>query len=672
MATLDRIDLRSIIPFRIPVGDSAPLQLLDARSRVSGMAEAGDGVSVWAAIDVEAWYRAGDGSVGCHRETLSAVLRGEELPASAQPSIVSEQYLLSSGEHRGGPPLLQGELRVAWRPDPPRGLSPSIPVSLELVHEKKTLEIPVQIRARFSRRLRSVVDVRINHDSTARLDGGCVVAGGMVRADLVVEYEDGTLARRTESVPFERPELMAGRPGQRVHAFAKPAFSSSSLSENGLFVTVDVLMSVTLVDTEIGTAEIWQPDRLEGGGVSPRVILTVHRRQIARIACRTGQSISIPGVPAGAVHVTLAAPPVQRLSAAVVQEITAVCDVYFTDGNEERRFTTTLEDAFLNAVAVPLEHISSEVELGGPAMLAPTEDGLWMLAVPIEWCLYEEEIRPVKVVESDHEAGCVESVVEELVSRSPVRFLVPLPDRAMTDDMDTRLEFLCLAGAGHCRLEGRLAIDAYTATPGGPQKMVPVIIPFSETVGVPQSLPEMTARCDLEATVVPVGHPVVMIEGSLTLSRRRTAWLVRGSPTAVKPSTGIDCHLFWRSVRPVSGCNAPVRIEARAEELVWRLAEDHLVIQGRLGRVLYFADPGGRLYCTTERIPFTVLTRVPAPSHEMCVSVAHIDSLISPARRRGLAGVEEEYHLRLEVTSGRPGQTSSTRFGDVAQWIDRR
>lgn len=645
--------LPSVIPFRMAVSESLPIQLLDARSRISAVSEPDEHSALRAAIEIEAWYRTADGSVGCRRETLAAILRGSGFPPSPRPRIVAEQYLLCPAGTPSGLPCLQGELHLGWNassfPEP----SPSASVVLDLVCERRKCEIPVQAAIRFGRPVRSVIDARISIDSAACWQGRFAAVSGTLRIEVMVEYDDGTLGRRTEAVPFEHLEAMDAPVGGSLHAFIEPSFVSPSLGGEGRSVdSVDthVLLTAELVTAERRPVEVRQPKRSESRTASGLVIMSSGQRPIHRVTAQMTHRIALPGMPTGEIQTALKVADLQHLGNTVVQEVAAVCDVYFAAEGEERHTTAALDDVLLSTQFVSFERLSSRVTLQGPARLTAAEDGQWMLVVPLEWQLYEDDSQAVDVVESEPSPGSVEAVIREVVSRPPFRFLVPLPEEA-APDCHSMVDLRCIAGAGYCAIEGTLTVDRYTAPAEGPERMVSMEVPFAERIAVPSCLPGLATRCDCDIVIVPMERPVAMIEGRLTLTRLRPAWLARATAEKGGERADVSCHLFWRSEKPLRTCEDPLRIEARAEELLWRLAGDHLLIEGRLGRVIYFMGSEGRLYCSADRIPFKVLADVPGRPAEVSVKVARIESIISPKAGRKATALEEEYRLSLEVAA---------------------
>lgn len=681
--------------------------------------------------------------------TLTSIIRDSYGPRECQPRIEYEKFVLQPGAEGPYAHVLEGEIGIVW-PDTEeqpvesafefgfrarsgsaleqRSMTAEIgTLILDRVIAVHPLSFTVQTHVAARKRLKAVVDSIATCSASASWQNGAAVIQGTLQLSLQLEYEDGTLGRWSESVSYQVPEPLVPNYEHNLYVFIdhchvdpQPVIAVTGDHgeyQLGIAVTVKGIIAETCPEAIALHAPIdkktmpqFKTMRISGAAD------TVISRQKRKL---TG-TVVLPGTPTGHIVSKIECGNPEQTGGSLLQEITAICDLFYVDGEGEKCLEVQLTDVILTpvgnypATAFFCGTVSADEE---PIITSDLKTpGKFDLAVPFS---YQVNMRELKTIDAYVRASgsvevdsVVDAVVEEIIAQKQTSFLVEYPtqNQNMSAVNRTRsgksplsdpipeipeLTYECVPETDSCLIRGVVNLVSYVTGQDGKEVYQSVNAGFCERLLIPGCRPDLKQRCSLRATVLKpanaaaatTGTPSVLIEADLTLYRYCRCEILSGtSITTTRAALGAasltsaargaapgtqDAHsrrlaqgwqltdphlalehrLFWQSKPPLGTGVEPVRIETKAEDLRWRIADDLLIIDGMVGRVLYFADRNQRLYCSGARIPFRMAALLPEQPEDIWrIRIQRIDGMALPKTKKGVQlCLEEEYRIYLEI-----------------------
>jgi len=786
-----------VIPVWIPFKSAARIELLNVASRiVANQKSLSEDTAVFTYIEVEALYleinhgldRSGQNverSGGYVRRitTLTSIIRDKLGSKDCQPTIEFEKFVLQPGAEGPNAHVLEGEIGIAWPAESALGgASPELTMDqrcatdelgtliLNKVQKTHPLLFTMQRVVSVNKRPKAVVDSTVTCGASASWQNHAAVIQGTLDLILHLEYADGTLGRRPESIKYQVPEPLIPNHAHSLYVFidqchvdAELAIDAGAGADAGAGFDHEATTNAGAAighgkgdGNDIGNCKDQYPVEIsitvkgiiaetctEAFSLHAPIDKTTSHFKAIRISGAIDTPISfqekelsgavtVPGMPTGHMTHKLVCGKLEQTGCSLLQELTAICDLFYVDAESEKCLEFQMADIILTSIGnypVTASYCGTISADGEPVITADLRNpGKYSLTVPISYQLTMRETKIMDAyIDTDTsmagvgamtEAGIgigvgvgvgaengvgvrtVDTVVEEIVAQKLTSFLVEFPAPAKCpsvakyppvkampwSELIPELVYECLPETDYCLIKGTANLASYITATDGREVYQPARIDFCEKVIIPGCRPNSMQRCNLHATVIepamPTGTPSVLIDVDLLLYHYRRCSIVVGAPTrtakvsqsaqagqlaqeahstqagrGIQPAKSaqkllvLEHRLFWQS-RPPSGTDAePVRIETKAASLKWRIADELLIIDGMVGRALYFVDRNQRLYCSDARLPFRMAASLPEQIEDIRqIRIQRIDGVALPRAKNGVQiCLEEEYRIFLEI-----------------------
>lgn len=737
----------AVIPVWIPFRSSARIELLNVASRiVSNQKSLSEDTAVFACIEVEALYL--ERSRGFDRNSnnlessggyirritaLTSIIRDKYGPKDGRPTIEFEKYVLQPGSEGPNVHVLEGEIGIAWPAEPGSAADPDPDSSrhfatkelgkliLNKVQMIHPLLFTVQKTISVNRPPKAVVGSMTTCTiAAASWQNQAAVIQGELNLSMNLEYDDGTLGRWFDPIKYQVPEPLVPNYANSLYVFIDQCHVDPRLTTDTDQIEIAATVTGIIAETCPKAVSLHAPIITS----SPYFkTLRIIGASDCPISCQNKElsgTFAIPGTPTGHLTYRFVCGRLERTGGSLLQELTALCDLFYVDAEGEKCLEIQLTDIMLTPVGnyPPTASYSGNVfRAGEPIISADLRNpGKFSLTVPY---LYQVAMRETKVMDAyvgtvEEESGkvsdtvgamkaidsarTVDAVVEEIVAQKQINFLVEFPgqtefppatkrltlSRPLSEPMP-ELAFECLPETDSCLIKGRVNLASYVTALDGKAIYQPAGADFCEKVFIPGCRPDLKHRCNLEATVVDpatqAGTPSVLIEADIVLFHYRRARILAevsaqsaesaestqsrqpgyskksGSGDSAKPDEpdkqlfALEHRLFWQSKHPSGTIAEPVRIDAKADDLRWRLEDDFLIIDGMVGRELYFVDRDQRLYCSNARIPFRMAALLSGQMEDIRqIRIQRIDGMALPRAKKGVQlCLEEEYRIFMEI-----------------------
>lgn len=556
------------------------------------------------------------------------------------------------------------------------------------------------------KRLKAVVGCQTMCTATADWRNQAAVIQGELNLSMHLEYEDGTLGRWSDPLSFQVPEPLVPNYAHSLYVFIDQCHVDPQLTADMDAGTDAGAEQIEITATLTGIIAETCPEAVML--YAPPINATQYYKTLrisgiadTSICCQNkalSGTVAVPGIPTGSLTHRLGCGRLEQTSGSLLQELTAFCDLFYIDDEGEKCLQVQLNDIMLTSIGeypVTATYSGSVAAAGEPVITADLRNpGEFSVTVPLRYQVVMRETRIKDAHISGTSADKAEAlsntvgdsgeaikarnlirtmdvVVEEIVAQKRVRFPVEFPaqvtfsnatkHRGQAESLSEatpELDYECIPETDCCLIKGTANLASYITALDGKEVYQPYRANYCEKVMIPGCRPDLKWRCNLTAATVapttPADTPSLIIEADLVLYRFRRVEILAGESSAQSDQQllALEHRLFWQSRPPTCTSAEPVRITTKADDLTWRFADDELlIIDGMVGRELYFVDRDQRLYCSDARIPFRMAALLPGQTGNIRqIRIQRVDGTALPRAKKGVpVCLEEEYHIFLEI-----------------------